>query len=501
MSGEAAGGVVVAGGIVLAMPAMLALAAGGAALLAAAAAAEQVQKGIRRTEEYLQERKELKHCSSMMQRFNEKLLERTEKLDYENREFQRKVAAELESLKMREYEAAQNTGFDGIREFVIADGRKAVFSNILQEFGKAAANISAEYEKERKNQECVMGEYVSLSGRAADMEAGLAETEIKMKLTAQQMWQDAKGILKILQRENKEFGGIKQEQIQAVSKILDDIPKDYSAGLYEHMIISCRGVIEKGMLLANEIQTEGRRRELLRTQLAVQYEYLKTWLNSMRCVDREADEEYPHDIHEDLNDFSQGLIQKQADKIDGILNAIYGEESGRWTDIMWKEALNECWETMFPQTEKMITDAYGVLQNYLKKADVIDVLAEFMEEQGYMADWSIPRGEDLSQQLVTHFTNIASGSQISIILDVDSPAEEMSDIAVDILSYEEEENVNIELKREKIRSAMTDALGHRDIIVNVPLACKKDTAYNSSGRLEYNYPDKVAGMAPLFIFS
>ena len=501
MSGEASG--VIGGGILViaGLPYILVAAAGAAAIAGTAAAVYQVGKGIQKAEKRHQETVDLEKCSEQLQRFYDSFRSRSAELDMQNARFYKSTLESLQALKLQGYEDVRNMNFDSIREEVISSGREKLFASMDHAFADYAIVVNERFQQESRLQETELRNYKAINDRTAQMIASIENTENEQRQLAEQLREDAMGIIRLLENESGAFGNVKSDHIRAIKHLLDSVETDYGMGSYEKVIIACNSVIEKGMLLLQDIQKEGSRREFLHNQLASRYEYLNAWLDKIRYVDMDADENYEHDIHEDLNDFCQGKVRDLSDRIRNMLETLASEECDSWTDIMYREEIEYYDKKLIPQAERTISAAYSVLQNYLKKVDIIEILMEFMDEQGYDVDWAMPKGDDLSQQMVAHFTNPASQSEISIVLDVDSPVEEFSNVAIDILSYEQGESSNIEIKREKMRTAMMEALQKRNIMLHAPLTCKCDTVNRSSVQMDYNNEDKVAQMKPTILFS
>lgn len=500
MSGEATG--VIGGGILLVagLPVIMTAVAGTAALAGTAAVVYQVSKKIQKAEQKHREKVDLEKCSIELQEFSAAFYSRAEEMENQNIRFYKKMMESLQVLEHYGSSELEDMSFDSIREAVVSCGRERLFTSIDRIFMDYIQNVEERFQQESRNQEVEIEKYKKVSDRVVQMSAFMEDMERRLQRTADQFWEDARGMMQLLENENKAFGNIKDDYIGVIRRLLDSVEKDYSMCLYEKVIMSCNGVVEKGILLLQDIRKEGSRREFLHNQLAFRYEYLSEWLKHIRYVNMKADENYKHEIHEDLNDFCQGKLQDFEDQILEMRKRLSSIECNSWTDIMYREELELCDKKLIPQIERTISAAYGVLQNYLKKVDIIEVLAEFMEEQGYDVDWSLPKGDDLSQQMVTHFTNPISQSEISIVLDVDSPMEEFSDVTIDILSYEQGESANIEVKREKLRTAMMETLRQQNILLHAPLVCKRGTVNHSSEQTAYNSEEKVMQMNPTIIF-
>ena len=130
------------------------------------------------------------------------------------------------------------------------------------------------------------------------------------------------------------------------------------------------------------------------------------------------------------------------------------------------------------------------MQAYYKKLQVLEIIAEFMEEQGYDTNWIQPEGDDLSRKLVVNFIHQDTGNAVSFTVDMEQDGEEMSRMLMDMMIFYEEREVT-EFEKQKLREHINQVLNDNGI--KGGLECSGDIG-KSCQRVEYNQREAVKNM-------
>lgn len=497
MSGDAAG--VIFGGILVLvfLPQILTVAAVAAAGSAVVGGVEAIAKSISGLNKNKEKRqtyiKSSKNCSREMDSFLCKLAESREKSCNIEKELLESLSDEMKRWKCAEKSVATDLNMEEVLKNIIGDERKRFHSFIDDKFSDLSMKTEKRFDEEAKSNQTEFMELLRLQKESKEFISGEQEKEKRKQGAADSMIKDAAEIIRYLNTENEMMSGFISAQIEILEKQKDIMMNQYNHAEYEAASITATGILEKALTVLNDSYYAYSRKNNLKIKLLSFYDSLAVWIDKMRYIDFAASEKYAHDIQEDLNDFCQNRIQLMQEDIKEQRNLIESDALN-WTERMLQEEIFRVEKSLFPKAEKLILLASCVLENYLKKVDTIEMIADFMEGQQYEADWSIPNGNDYSQPLVTHFINYNTRNEISVVLDVEDPTIESSDLDISLYDFNGD-NPN-EMSRERLRQKLMSILMENGIVMGKPLDCVESTSHRESGRTEYKDMEQVLKLQP-----
>ena len=249
-----------------------------------------------------------------------------------------------------------------------------------------------------------------------------------------------------------------------------------------------RSVVVKGANLAKQNALEYQERMALQAEVEARIEALILEANERRELTI-TNEETGQTYVEDLNDFCQDGFEKLVDSLEEALEHIkqHGKEM---TVYHLEKALIRAEEDMILEIDDLVDTAAQAMQAYYKKLQVLEIIAEFMEEQGYDTNWIQPEGDDLSRKLVVNFVHQDTGNAVSFTVDMEQDGEEMSRMLMDMMIFYEEREVT-EFEKQKLREHINQVLNDNGI--KGGLECSGDVG-TSCRRVEYNQREAVKNM-------
>ena len=497
MSGEAGGAL----GVLLVAPFMLpvvaagALAAGTAAIAASAINEAEKEREIRKLRK--QQNENLKRCSKRIALHQIALNEKLNKISEEHEKMFKNVSeivqrsAELRT-QMDSLRIMEERGTD-----VIFHCRQSLFETLEQTFTAEQERLEQNLNNTLSGLEQISNETLFTREKIEGLETKVSSERAEKAEVALEYISDAELLMENLFLKSEMYNRLRYEQISTLMAKLDAAKKDYEAGLYDKAIDETFGIILKTDSLSGTIEYEGNQKRLLEADLKFRYEYLISWINEARYIDRDADEEYGHDIHEDLNDFSQERVQNLLRLLEQRKSEI--SDSCVWSKRLFKDRVLEYEEKLVPYAEKLMIDAYVVMQNYLKKLDILEALEPFMQDQGFDIEWSTVEGGDYSQQVVANFKSMQTGGEISVLIDSESPMNADSTMWIEMLSFGESAEAGLEERRREMRQRLMERLSKNNIVTRQEISCNVNTQNQSSEREIYKNPNAVKAMRPSVI--
>jgi len=250
-------------------------------------------------------------------------------------------------------------------------------------------------------------------------------------------------------------------------------------------------VVVKGANLAKQNALEYQERTALQAELEARLEALLVEVNGRRELTI-TNEESGQTYVEDLNDFCQDGFEKMAEKLEKALEHMK-ENGNKMTVYQLEKALIQVEDEMIWEVDDLVETAAQGMQAYYKKLQVLEIISEFMEEQGYETNWIQPEGDDLSRKLVVNFVHQDTGNAVSFTVDMEQDGEEMSRMLMDMMIFYEEREVT-EFEKQKLREHINHVLHENGI--KGGLSCSGDYG-KSCQRVEYNQREAVKNMVQM----
>lgn len=497
MSGES-GGAIMGGLFILgAAPVIL----GGAAVLGAAYGALKMTQVVGSSAYRSHQRRkgeqkiEAANCSRDLTVLYDRIqsaVERQEKLDGE---YYEKTAAEMqraaESLKEITKKTADTAEWDKklketqrMLSVRMGEQKEEAFQKIREQT-KAEGLGYIKNMEELKEKEC----------RLVNWEKKTAEAKAAQKVMAEEMMRDARASVKLLNGLCRASGseGL-MERTEVMERRLQSAENAFGAGVYETAAANAQKVISTCAALVLEHAQEELETDEVRMEMEAKLSGLIEELKRRRVIHFQdtMPKTKGQEIYEDLNDFSQGHLQEIQDQLIKRLEKL--GTAGR-TEIM---RMRREFETVLePNAQLILKTAQDAMALYYEKLYALQVTADFMLEQNYQVDWARPAGDDPSQKLVVHFTNLISKNTVSVILDSDISAEEAGKMAMELLFFYDQGREVSEEEKKRLRASLSKALNEAGI--GGKLSCT-GAAGQASERRELDDEESVAKLVPKPLF-
>ncbi|MCR4801786.1 MAG: hypothetical protein K5895_02115 [Lachnospiraceae bacterium] len=301
-------------------------------------------------------------------------------------------------------------------------------------------------------------------------EATLATTESQMKL-AQVYMQDAQASLELLHRIQNNADSDFHKSVLTMERIYDSALQSMSSEAYQAAISSAMTVVTKSALIISQHVQEQQEADFLRSTLLAQYEGLKAEMESRRIVEftDPARAEGKQHIHADLDKFSQGKYGLMLEKIQNLINVLSQDSADRLSIYEIQRLVVEFENETEPEARRIIDFAIRVMGGYFERVDSLNVIADFMNEQGYSMSWAMPEGSDPSQKIIVEFHQDLTGNDICVTLDYDPSSEELTKMVMEVLTYYGNGSEVTEKEKDEMRKALVQALSTAGLSGN--LAC------------------------------
>ena len=159
-----------------------------------------------------------------------------------------------------------------------------------------------------------------------------------------------------------------------------------------------------------------------------------------------------------LDDFVQGRYSEVQEEIRDLLLEIRSEQSQRYSLQKLQLLLGEVENALVPRAYSLRDEAYANLMSYYERLRALEIISDYMQDQGYKVDWAQTAGNDASQKLVVHFTQSVSGNSVSVALDRDATATDIDRMAMEVMFYYGNNSQISEQEKERLRQRMLAAL-------------------------------------------
>ena len=245
-----------------------------------------------------------------------------------------------------------------------------------------------------------------------------------------------------------------RQQYETLKGACDLAQSYFDQGLYESASADSRKVIRQVAMAVAAQQAKQMERDFAAMQLQAKISGLMEEMESRRYLHIPAAEGHDEELDEDLDEYSQGAYSRTQELLLEKLEAARNCANNYEIQQLTAEFDNE----LQPKALKVIEVAQQVMQGYHEKLKVLDVVAEFMEQQNYTMDWAAPVGDDLSQKLVVKFVNNVSGSSVSVTLDNRAETGDIAKMAMEVLTFYRDGNEVTEQEKKRLRDDLNRAL-------------------------------------------
>ena len=235
-------------------------------------------------------------------------------------------------------------------------------------------------------------------------------------------------------------------------------------------------------------QKEPLQQELLLQEL----EALKEEMEHRREIRFQLDDR-EEETCEDLNDFAQGEYEGVQEQIRKMIERLE-QRNEKCLTIGEILAMHQQFrDVVRPSAQTVMETAQNALMSYYEKLAEMDIVADFMLEQGYEVDWGDTIGGDPTQKMVMHFVDDTSGNTVAVTLDEDMSEEALRKMNMDLMMFYGDGEEVSEEQKQALRTALKKALGEHGL--EGALHCSGQVNRPSDKR-EYDDPEAVRSAQP-----
>ncbi len=341
----------------------------------------------------------------------------------------------------------------------IETDRNMVRSKLGEESAKIRKNIIADGQK--RLSECV--EVIQKSNKEkAELvqwaDNSMAATTLQRSVAAE-MVRDAEASYKVLHSMARSSQDTTfQTQVKNIFVSLERVRMMMDQGMYQGALSNARSVIRESAILASEHVQNELEMDMLVMELHAKIEGLWEEMKAQRsltfCDETKRNKKK---VKVDLNNFSQGKYKEMLEKLQDLMMELEREGSSSSVYEITSQ-IKHFDEEIEPKARHIMEYSQKIMRGYYERLHVLEIVADFMTEQDYKMDWAMPVGGDASQKLVVHFIQEITGNTISVTLDNDAAADNIAQMAMEILTFYDNGRPVTENEKKELRENLNAAL-------------------------------------------
>ncbi|MBR0281853.1 MAG: hypothetical protein IJQ81_09700 [Oscillibacter sp.] len=454
MSGEAGGALI--GGLLLlgAVPVIL----GAAAVVGAAAGIGAIGKSVAKEAERRRERQrlELDNCSAELQELYGRMNAALARQDSQWNDFHAQMGAQLDGLSKQLQDSVKR----GENSEQLNRTLRAARSQTSEMIARNREEMSRRIEEEsRRETAAILSQMRTAEQARMDAANWREQTEAAkagQKAMAESLLRDAQASVRLLERLDDGDAGF-AAQTQAMRRACESAGTAIANGAYQTAAAGAQQVITRCASLALTHEQQRREEDEIRLALTSRLQGLRAELRSQSVV-KFQDPRFGEKT-ERLDSFTQGEFSRIEKEVD---EALLRAEQTRNVHLL-RQALEDVENRLVPRVSNVIRVGHEKLLFYYERLHALQVIAEHMKEQDYTVDWAQSAGNDVTQKLALHFRNERSGNSVAVALDENVSAQELGDMAMEVMFYYHGGRDVTEEEKQRIRQGMLQALSREGI--------------------------------------
>lgn len=305
-----------------------------------------------------------------------------------------------------------------------------------------------------------------------EWKSSTAQATAVQKQTAQSALDDARASVAMLEgmKSQTEDAAFRQE-VDSMKRALLTAESFMDRQQYQSAFSSARTIIRTSAVLASEQVQKELEMDMMRMELLAKTESLLEEMDHRRrfefCDESREDKRV---VKVDLNKFSQGKYAQMQEALQKQLAFLTSPAAARMSVYEMQKLCDAFDKETEPAARHILEMSLRIMAGYYERRNVLDVIAEFMKEQGYQMQWAMPEANDPSQKLVVHFLQLRTNNSVSVTLDYDANAENLASMAMEVMTYFDAGRPVTEAEKEQLRKEIMNALKKADM--DSSLSCK-----------------------------
>lgn len=123
----------------------------------------------------------------------------------------------------------------------------------------------------------------------------------------------------------------------------------------------------------------------------------------------------------------------QLKRVCAALADVRGDEGWNYTAYKLQSLLQNVEDNLIPQAQEVLRVGYDKLTRYYERLHALQIVGNYMKEQGYSMEWAQSVGDDATQKIVVHFREPGSGNTVAVSLDEQAGAEDIGRMAMEVM--------------------------------------------------------------------
>ena len=456
MSGEI-GGILLGGAVLVsALPLVL---AGAAVVGAAAGAASMGQAAVQAHREAEERRRkealEVQRCGAEVSEAYSRLQGVLARQSEKNGACYKELESQMNRFSADLRKAAKEGADSGRLAESLRKARDETAKTLRAIRTEELARIRKETERESASIMSALEQAQRARMDAADWNAKTAAAQAGQNAMARDFLRDAEASANLLRTLAASSGEADfQAKADVIARSYQAAVAMLEAGSAQAASAQARKIITDTASIVTAHELERADKDALRIALETRLEGLRAELEAQGRIvftdDLYGEEE------EFLDDFTQGEYSRVLQRVCDTLSEV---RAGR-NDTVYKlqSLLDDVEDKLIPQAEEVLRVGYDKLTRYYERLHALQIVGNYMKEQGYAMEWAQSVGDDATQKLVVHFREPGSGNTIAVSLDEQAGAEDIGRMAMEVMFYYANGRPVSEAEKKSVREGMMGAL-------------------------------------------
>ena len=393
---------------------------------------------------------------------------------------------------------------------LLAEGRQKLQKTVQQDMRTSLAGIRSKADASMKEAVRALEAEKKKKQDLVAWKSKVAIDTAKQQAVTAEVLQDAQQTIALL-HSLKSPGGMPEfgKQVQVLESECRSAVTLYDQGMYGAAHASSSNIVMQGASLVRENLLYQTEHGSILTELEAALEGLIEEVERNRTLELQ-DPESGERFVEDLNEFSGDGRYEQPDPessqteetasrpkryeqflsdLESELEKIRkeGDSMSNFELLKFQEKLNEEYRGT---AEELFEESTQALRCYYQKTHVMDVIADFMEGQGYEVSWVQPAGDDLTNKLVVNFKSLYAENSVSFTVDLSGDGSDISSLVLDMMMFYQQKEVT-EKEKQALREHINEALHRAGISGGISCTGSID---RPSPQIEYNSQQAVQDM-------
>lgn len=454
MSGSAGGAIV--GGLLLVAAIPVALTAAVVVGTAAGIGAIGISAAKAGESHHRKTQLELENVSAEARQLYHRLQGTIEQQRSLSADYDRKFASEMTKTAAELREAIYSAEDAKMMEQLLKQATSNISTQLNQTRRAELARIRMAAQEEALQQIKALNDAVDTKAVLVDWKSKTATALAGQKAFSASLLRDAKATIDLIKALSASADDAAYSQrVRIYEQSYHVAEQAMEAGAYQSAAASAQTIVTNGARLALEYEIKASERDSVLSELTMRLASLDAEMESMQQFKLNDAEDC---IEEYLDDFVQGRYSELQAKVRNLLDEVRGEAGASSSVQHLQLLLDDVENNLVPEAEALRTEAHNNIVSYYERLRALEIIGDYMQEQGYQIDWAQTAGDDASRKLVVRFLNPVTQNAVSVSMDRDATVDDISRMAMEVMFYYGDGRTVTEDEKESLRKQMMASL-------------------------------------------